>query len=79
VPTVLVYPTNSAEPSSWGFLSETTSESTAEDKEYKEWFKTCLDPQKLAQKQAEDPEGAPASLAEVEKWYEDYLKRVSRH
>lgn len=76
VPTVVVYPNNSSEPSSWGFLSETVTETTADDKDYKEWFKTCLDPQKLAQKQAEDPEGAPASLAEVEKWYEDYLRRM---
>ncbi|KAF2746172.1 hypothetical protein M011DRAFT_469029 [Sporormia fimetaria CBS 119925] len=76
VPTVVVYPNDSSEPSSWGFLSETVSESTAEDKDYKEWFKTCLDPEKLQQKQKEDPEGAPGSLAEVEKWYEDYLRKM---
>ena len=76
VPTVVVYPVAQSEPSSWGFLSETIAETTAEDKEYKEWFKTCLDPLKLRQKQEEDPEGAPASLAEVEKWYYDYLHRM---
>ncbi|KAF2177496.1 hypothetical protein K469DRAFT_358573 [Zopfia rhizophila CBS 207.26] len=76
VPTVVVYPTGQDEPSSWGFLSETIAETTAEDKEYKEWFKTSLDPYKLRQKQAEDPENAPQSLAEVEKWYEDYLRKV---
>lgn len=91
VPTVIVYPSISpsspssgsssqsplsVRPSSWGFLSETVAESTGEDKDYKEWFKTCLDPSKLAQKQAEEPEDAPASLAEVEKWYEDYLGKM---
>lgn len=72
----MVYPTASQEPSSWGFLSETTAETTADDKEYKEWFKTCLDPEKLRLKQQEDPEGAPESLQEVEKWYGDYLRKM---
>lgn len=76
VPTVVVYPNDSPEPSSWGFLSEAKAESTAPDKEYKEWFKTSLDPAKLLQKQQEDPEGAPRSLQEVEKWYEDYLRKM---
>jgi hypothetical protein len=76
VPTVLVYPTGSRTPSSWGFLSETIAETTAEDKEYKEWFKTSLDPEKLRQKQLEDPGGAPRSIQEVEKWYADYLRRL---
>lgn len=79
VPTVVVYPTGSTEPSSWGFLSETIVETTAEDKEYKEWFKTCLDPDKLRLKQQEDPEGAPSSLQEVERWYKDYLKKMYEH
>ena len=65
VPTVIVYPACSDEPSSWGFLSETATETTSEDKEYKEWFKTCLDANKLRQKQLEDPEGAPANMREV--------------
>jgi hypothetical protein len=76
VPTVVVYPTGNQEPSSWGFLSETVAETTADDKEYKEWFKTCLDPDKLWRKQRDDPEGAPNSLQEVEKWYLDYLKKM---
>ncbi|KAF1954189.1 hypothetical protein CC80DRAFT_129843 [Byssothecium circinans] len=76
VPTVIVYPFNNPNPSSWGFLSETTGETTAPDKEYKEWFKTCLDPERLAQKQREDPEGAPESIEEVEKWYGDYLRKM---
>ncbi|KAG9376969.1 hypothetical protein A1F94_012569 [Pyrenophora tritici-repentis] len=76
VPTVVVYPIASQEPSSWGFLSETAAETTAEDKEYKEWFKTCLDPERLRQKQMDDPESAPQNLQEVEKWYGDYLKKM---
>ncbi|KAH7079498.1 hypothetical protein FB567DRAFT_123409 [Paraphoma chrysanthemicola] len=76
VPTVVVYPNGAQEPSSWGFLSETVAETTSDDKEYKEWFKTCLDPDKLWRKQRDDPEGAPNSLQEVEKWYLDYLKKM---
>ncbi|KAF2703082.1 hypothetical protein K504DRAFT_393355 [Pleomassaria siparia CBS 279.74] len=78
VPTVVVYRTGESEPgiSSWGFLSETVAETTSDDKEYKEWFKTCLDPSKLALKQREDPEGAPANIQEVEKWYTDYLSKM---
>ncbi|KAH7396128.1 hypothetical protein BKA66DRAFT_484908 [Pyrenochaeta sp. MPI-SDFR-AT-0127] len=76
VPTVVVYPFDSQEPSSWGFLSETVAETAAEDKEYKEWFKTCLDPEKLRQMQYEDPEGAPESMKDVEKWYGDYLRKM---
>lgn len=76
VPTVVVYPTDSTEPSSWGFLSETAAETTSENKEFKEWFKTCLDADKLRQKQLEDPEGAPANLQEVERWYRDYLRKM---
>ncbi|KAI4705843.1 hypothetical protein J4E81_000728 [Alternaria sp. BMP 2799] len=76
VPTVVVYPIGSKDPSSWGFLSETAAETAADDKEYKEWFKTCLDPEKLRRKQMEDPEGAPENLQEVEKWYGDYLRKM---
>jgi hypothetical protein len=76
VPTVVVYPAGNREPSSWGFLSETIAETTADDKEYKEWFKTCLDPEKLRLKQQEDPDGAPGSLQEVERWYGDYLRKM---
>jgi hypothetical protein len=79
VPTVVVYPTladSNAQPSTWGFLSETVAEQTSEEREYKEWFKTALDPEKLLQKQREDPEGAPGSLQEVEKWYTDYLSKM---
>ncbi|KAF2125577.1 hypothetical protein P153DRAFT_400379 [Dothidotthia symphoricarpi CBS 119687] len=76
VPTVIVYPTGSREPSSWGFLSETKAETGAQDKEYKEWFKTYLDPGTLRERQLEDPEGAPESLKEVQQWYGDYLRKL---
>lgn len=62
-----------------GFLSETVAETTAENKEFKEWFKTCLDPEKLRQKQVEDPECAPGSLQEVERWYVDYLRKMHKY
>ncbi|KAJ4293692.1 hypothetical protein N0V90_008976 [Kalmusia sp. IMI 367209] len=78
VPTVVVYPitTPNPTPSSWGFLSETIAETTAQDKDYKEWFKTLLSPPHLLKKQREDPEGAPVNMPEVEKWYRDYLSKM---
>ncbi|KAF2836931.1 hypothetical protein M501DRAFT_978671 [Patellaria atrata CBS 101060] len=79
VPTVLVYPTNQPHPSSWGFLSETTAEQTAENKEYVEWFKTYLDVTRLQQKQRDDPNDAAESIEQVEKWYEDYMRLLYQH
>ena len=79
VPTVVVYPSNRTVPSSWGFVSETASEQHADDKDYRDWFKTYLDPVRLAQQQQDDPEDAPKSIKEVEKWYEDYLRLLYRH
>ena len=79
VPTKLVYPKNQSSPSSWGFFSETSSEQNADDKDQKDWFKTYLDPARLADEQREDPEGAPQSIQEVEKYYEDYLRLLYRH
>src|SRR5947207_2294944 len=78
VPTILVYPNGSTDPSSWGFMSEAASEQNADDKEYIEWFKTYLDPVRLRRKQeeVEDPRDAPRSIKDVEKWYEDYLRRL---
>ncbi|KAL5452382.1 hypothetical protein PMIN05_000119 [Paraphaeosphaeria minitans] len=80
VPTVIVYPTTSSNPtpSSWGFLSETVAETTAQDKDYKEWFKTLLSPPQLLRKQQSDPENVPACMGEVEKWYRDYLGKMFR-
>ncbi|KAJ9655425.1 hypothetical protein H2201_008810 [Coniosporium apollinis] len=79
VPTVLVYPHHSREPSSWGFLSRTVAEQTSNDRDYKEWFKAFLDPVCLRRKQAEDPADAPASIVEVETWFEDYLRLLYQH
>lgn len=78
VPTVIVYSTTTPNPtpSSWGFLSETVAETTAQDKDYKEWFKTLLSPPHLLRKQKSDPENAPASMVEVEQWYRDYLGKM---
>ena len=77
---MLVYPSgNDQSPCSWGFLSETTAEQNAEDKEYREWFKTFLDPIYFNEKQAENSADTPKSIADVEKWYEDYLRLLYRH
>lgn len=79
MPTILVYPNHQSNPSSWGFLSETVSEQNAPDKDYKDWFKTFLDPVRLRQKQAEDPQYSPTSIDEVERWYEDYHRLLYKH
>ena len=79
VPTIIVYPTHQHKPSSWGFLSETAAEQNARDKEYKDWFKTFLDPVRLAQKQSEDRQYSPRSIEEVQGWYEDYLRLLYKH
>jgi hypothetical protein len=69
VPTVLVYPKSSVTPSSWGFLSEASTEQLSEDKDYKEWFKTYLDEEKLRKAQGDPQTKAycPASIQEVER------------
>jgi hypothetical protein len=66
---VLVYPKNSINPSSWGFLSEKSTEQMSEDKECKEWFKTFLDEEKLqlAQRNVQNQGVCPASIQEVER------------
>ena len=79
VPTILVYPHHRPEPSSWGFISETAKEQNAEDKGSKDWFKTYLDPARLALAQRKDPTGTPRSIEEVEKYYIDYLRFLYRH
>ncbi|KAL8810328.1 MAG: hypothetical protein Q9200_002665 [Gallowayella weberi] len=79
VPTILVYPSNTRTPSSWGFLSETATEQNAGDKNYKHWFKTFLDPSRLGQKQAEGPTYSPRSMEEVERLYEDYHRLLYNH
>ncbi|KAF2489449.1 hypothetical protein BU16DRAFT_472014 [Lophium mytilinum] len=81
VPTILVYPNDQPNPSSWGFLSETMTEVTAVDKEFREWFKTFLDEGRLsqAQRDAKDPADVPKSIEEVEKLFCDYFKFLYQH
>jgi hypothetical protein len=57
-------------PSSWGFLSETPTEQSAENKDHREWFKTYLDEDRLRQVQieAKDKSDVPASMEVVERW-----------
>lgn len=79
VPTVLTYPRGSKQPSSWGFGSENQTEKDDEEKDYREWFKTYLDPGELQRAQSQDPENAPRSQEDVDKWYEDYLRLLYQH
>ncbi|KAH8591554.1 hypothetical protein B0O99DRAFT_675246 [Bisporella sp. PMI_857] len=79
VPTILVYPAHQSHPktpSSWGFLSETATEQTAENKEHREWFKTYIDEDRLrqAQQEAKNQSDVPRSIEEVESWYLDYFR-----
>ena len=76
---MIVYPNNEREPCSWGFLSETATEQNSNEKDYKDWFKTYLDPVRLDQKKREDYEDAPRSIDDVERWYEDYLRKLYQH
>jgi hypothetical protein len=78
VPTVVVYDTENGKNylSTWGFQSEAVTETASEYKEYKEWFKTCLDPDRLREQQLKDPESAPRCIEDVEMWYEDYLRQM---
>lgn len=48
-------------------------------KDYKNWFKTYLDPLRLNQAQFADRHGTPKSTAEVESYYTDYLRLLYRH
>lgn len=62
-----------------GFNSETISEQTADDREYREWFKTYLDVFRLQRAQVELPNETPRSIHDVEKWFEDYLRHLYQH
>jgi hypothetical protein len=69
VPTLLVYPQNSATPSSWGFLAETAQESSGAGCESREWFKIMLDEDLLEQMRAKSSEPSKVPrIHEVEKW-----------
>lgn len=79
VPTVLVYPSNSKIPSSWGFKSEERSEQYGEDRHYKEWFKTCLDPQRFNREKEKGDNALFSSMEDVEDLYRDYLRELYQH
>ncbi|GME49469.1 hypothetical protein W97_02173 [Neofusicoccum parvum] len=78
-PTILVYPEGSDKPSSWGFKSEEKSEQRAEGRDYKEWFKTCLDAERLEKEKSKGPNALFTSMEEVEKLYRDYLRELYQH
>jgi hypothetical protein len=72
VPTVVVYDqeNNHLPPTSWGFKSEHESERAADNRVYREWFKTRLNPLSVNTSSGEH---------DVERWYEDYLKKLYEH
>ncbi|KAL9001081.1 MAG: hypothetical protein Q9188_005527 [Gyalolechia gomerana] len=69
---------NPANPGNFAMTNDSISQN-APDKDYKDWFKTFLDPARLRQKQAEDPHYSPSSIKEVERWYEDYHRSLYKH
>ncbi|KAH9863883.1 hypothetical protein J1614_009815 [Plenodomus biglobosus] len=79
VPSLLIYPDNSATPSSWGFLAETAQESSGVGYESREWFKIMLDEELLEQgrQTASDPSKVP-QIHEVEKYYTHYFQFLYR-
>ncbi|CAN9355637.1 unnamed protein product [Alternaria alternata] len=79
VPTLLVYPQDSATPSSWGFLAETAQEASGAGYESREWFKIMLDEDLLDQmrRKSSEPNKVP-HIHEVEKWYTDYFRYLYR-
>ncbi|CAN9174497.1 unnamed protein product [Alternaria alternata] len=79
VPTLLVYPQDSATPSSWGFLAETAQEASGAGYESREWFKIMLDEDLLEQmrRKSGEPNKVP-HIHEVEKWYTDYFRYLYR-
>ncbi|KAB2099495.1 hypothetical protein AG0111_0g12408 [Alternaria gaisen] len=79
VPTLLVYPQDSATPSSWGFLAETAQEASGAGYESREWFKIMLDEDLLEQmrRKSREPDKVP-HIYEVEKWYTDYFRYLYR-
>ncbi|KAG9188090.1 hypothetical protein G6011_02013 [Alternaria panax] len=79
VPTLLVYPQDSATPSSWGFLAETAQETSGAGYESREWFKIMLDEDLLEQMRSKSSEPAKVPhIQEVEKWYTDYFRYLYR-
>ncbi|KAL1629825.1 hypothetical protein SLS56_005221 [Neofusicoccum ribis] len=73
------YPEGSNILSSWGFKSEEKSEQRAEGRDYKEWFKTCLDAERLEKEKSKGPNALFTSMEEVEKLYRDYLRELYQH
>jgi hypothetical protein len=67
---VVVYSTESNDlpPTSWGFKSEGESERAAMGRVYREWFKTQLGPLPVG-----------GGEHDVERWYEDYLRKLYEH
>ncbi|KIW01595.1 uncharacterized protein PV09_07067 [Verruconis gallopava] len=76
VPTVVTYDKHTARVSSWGFLSENRYEQNSPDREYCQWFKTCVDEDHYQKLRAKDPNAAPRSQQDVDRWTEDYMQSL---
>jgi hypothetical protein len=63
----------------WGFAAEQRAEQTNPDREIVDWFKVYLDDGLLAAMRERDPENTPSSIAEVETWFEDFLRQLYKH
>ncbi|KAF2672742.1 hypothetical protein BT63DRAFT_436614 [Microthyrium microscopicum] len=79
VPTIIVYSRQDGQVTSWGFNSESRLEQNNADRMYVDWFKVYLDEGLLHSLQARDPQIAPASIDEVERWFRDYLSELYKH
>lgn len=79
VPSILVYDKFAPQmPVAWGFSAE-GAHAKGPNHVTRDWFKILLDPVQLQKEQQSDPVDAPSSMAQVEKWYEDYLRALYAH
>ncbi|KAF9691908.1 hypothetical protein EKO04_010128 [Ascochyta lentis] len=78
VPTLLVYPHDSATPSSWGFLAETAQEVSGAGHESREWFKIMLDEDLLEQMRRNTIDTNRAKLTCGNRRYTDYFQFLCR-
>lgn len=76
VPTVVTYDRRTGGISSWGFSSESRYEQNSPEREYCQWWKTCIDDKHYQMLRAKDPSAAPRSQQAVDQWTHDYLRAL---
>ena len=79
VPTILSYSRATRGLIQWGFPADQRTEQTDSDREIVDWFQVYLDDGLLSVSRERDPSNAPSSTAEVETWFEDFLRKVYEH